>query len=129
MYLDTDILLALIKQEDWLKKYVVLSDLKNPKTSALNIIEARIVLNREYSREHAINVLSKVYKLKIKIIEIDEKIIKKSQELIERYANLNMFDAIHAATSIINNEVIIGTDNVFDKIIEVKKIDPRTFNR
>lgn len=125
MYLDTDVILALIKKEDWLKKYVDIDKIKPAKTSTLTITEARIVLLREYSRERALEVLPKIKKLGIKIISIDEKILDKSQELIEKYPNLNMFDAIHAACAIINKEILISTDTVFHLIEEVHNKDPR----
>ena len=60
MYLDTDIILAIVKPSDWLKDVVerkikVLSDMK---TSVFTLVEAEIVLNREASRE--VSVLDKV---------------------------------------------------------------------
>ncbi len=128
MYLDTDIILALIKDEDWLKKYVNIKKISSPKTSALNVIEARLVLLREYSRKEAINALKKINGHKIKIVEINENIINKSQELIEKYSELNMFDAVHVASVLINNEELLSTDSIFDKIKEVNKIDPRNMS-
>ncbi len=125
MYLDTDILLALIKKEDWLKEYIDIKKLKNPVTSVLNIIEARIVLYREYSRQEAVYALGKIKELRIKIISIDSKTVEKSQDLIERYPRLNMFDAVHAACVIINKEEFISTDTIFDDIDKIIKIDPR----
>lgn len=127
MYLDTDIILAIIKKEDWLKKYVSFKKIKSPKTSVLNVLEARLVLVREYSRKDAIDAFKKIKEKRIQILEIDEKIIKKSQELMEKYSSLNMFDAVHAASAIINNEVLLSTDSVFDLIQEVNKADPRRF--
>jgi predicted nucleic acid-binding protein len=125
MYLDTDIVLALIKKEDWLKKYISIKQLENPKTSALTVIEARIVLLREHSRDDALGVLKKVKNLGIKIISVDDNIIKRSQELIEKYSNLNMFDSVHAACAIHHNEELVSTDSIFSKIGEVTNIDPR----
>lgn len=125
MYLDTDIILALIKEDDWLKKYVNISKLKSAKTSVITIIEARIVLEREYSRNEAIKVLSKLKKFNMQILPIDDKIIEKSQELLEKYPRLNIFDSIHVACAIINNEIIISTDTIFSSINELKSKDPR----
>jgi len=89
MHLDTDILLALIKKEDWLKPHIDLKKVNKPKTSVFAVIEAEIILLREYSRE-------------------------------------NVFDSVHAAYSALKEEEIISTDNVFDDIKEIEKIDPRT---
>lgn len=128
MYLDTDIILALIKKEDWLKKYINIKKIKSPKTSVLNVLETRLILLREYSRKDAIDALNKIRNNKIKILEVNERIIEKSQKLIEKYPSLNMFDAIHAASAIINSEKLLSTDSVFDVIEEVNKIDPRRLN-
>ena len=126
MYLDTDIALALAKEEDWLKEHVVKLNLEHAKTSVLTIIEARLVLNREYSREKALQVLDKIKKLKIGLISLDEEIIAKSQELIEKYNKIGIFDSIHAATAIVNSEELISTDSIFGEIDEVNNKDPRS---
>jgi predicted nucleic acid-binding protein len=125
MYLDTDIILALIKKDDWLKKYINFLKIDSPKTSSISIIEARLVLLRESSRIDAISVYSKIKKLNIEIIPIDEKTIQKSQELLEKYSSLGIFDSIHAASSIVNNEFLLSSDNIFNEIREIKHINPR----
>jgi len=125
MYLDTDILLALVKKEDWLKRHVNISKIASPKTSSLNVIEARMVIQREYSKDKALKVSKEINKLKIEIISINKKIIDKSQDLLEKYDGLNNFDAVHAATAIIKNEMLISTDTIYNKIEEVNNIDPR----
>ena len=51
MYLDTDIILALIKKDDWLRPYVDMKKIKNPTTSVLTVIECKLVISREYGRE------------------------------------------------------------------------------
>lgn len=125
MYLDTDIILALIKKEDWLKKYVSGLDLKEAKTSTFTIIEARIVLEREYSREEANSALKKIKDFKIEIVSVDEKTLLKSQELIEKYHTLGIFDSIHVASAIVNKEKLVSTDNIFSEISEIIQINPR----
>jgi len=59
VYLDTDIILAIVKPSDWLKD-VVERKISDPKTSVFTLVEAEIVLNREASRELAVSVLDKV---------------------------------------------------------------------
>ncbi len=125
MYLDTDIILGLIKDEDWLKQYVAPARFKLAKTSTITIIEARLVLGREYSRKEAIDALGKIKKLKIKIMPLDITVIEKSQELLAAYPTLGIFDSIHAATAMNLNEQIISTDTIFTRIDGLRKIDPR----
>lgn len=125
MYLDTDIILALIKNEDWLKNHVSKLNLKNAVTSSFTIIEARIVLVREYSRKEANEALNKIKNLNVEILSVDKNVIEKSQELIEKYSNLGMFDAIHLACAIAHNKTILSTDNVFKEIKEINYKDPR----
>lgn len=72
--LDIDIILALVKEEDRLKEYINIYNFINPKTFSLTIIEARIVLQREYSRKMAIKLLKEINKLKIKIIPVGKKL-------------------------------------------------------
>lgn len=125
MYLDTDIILALAKKEDWLKRYVDLASLQPALTSVITIIEARLVLEREYSRKEALAVLSTISKKNITILPVDEKIIQKSQELLEQYHQLNHFDSLHAAFALVHNETLVSTDHIFKEIAGLKTKNPR----
>lgn len=125
MYLDTDIILGLLKKSDWLKPHINIKKIKNPKTSALVLIEAELVLAREYSRKQSLSVYEKVKDLDIQILPVGENIIKKSTKLMEEYPKLNIFDSVHAAFSVIKKETILSTDNVFENIENVKTMDPR----
>lgn len=128
MYLDTDVILALVKEDDWLKKYIDVKKLKSMKTSVLNIIEAQLILEREYSREEAVNVLFKIKKFDIEIFSVDKRILDKSLELRQKYSKLNIFDSVHAASAITNKEVLVSTDTVFPDIEGLESIDPRHLN-
>ena len=125
MYLDTDIILALIKDEDWLKEHVDLKQMQPAKTSVFTVIEAELVLLREYSRNDAIAVLDKLKTLKIEILPVTEPIIKQSQKLLSQYSELNIFDSIHVACAVVNDELIVSTDTVFQNILGLKRKDPR----
>src|SRR3989344_4187101 len=129
MYLDSDIILALIKETDWLKEYIVFEKLKPARTSVFVIIECQLILERDYSRKDALAFLSKVNELGIEIIPVDKKLVDNSQELREKYSNLNIFDSIHGACAIIHNEVLISTDKLFSKIKELNSKDPRYFKK
>ena len=123
MYLDTDIVLALIKDKDWLKKYIKINKIKNPKTSVLTLIEAELVLAREFGRKDVFRI-NQIKNYKIKILSLDEKIFNLSNKLLKQY-NINIFDSLHAAFCLINKEKILSTDHIFDVIENLERIDPR----
>ena len=77
VYLDTDCILALVKESDWLKKPVQrrLKSEKKLSTSVLSIVECRLVLLRESIPKEAFSVEKEIKKWKIKLIPLDEKIL------------------------------------------------------
>lgn len=125
MYLDTDIVLALVKEKDWLKEFVDASKIKDPKTSTFTIIEAEIILAREYERKDIFSMSEKLKKLKIKILSFDEKILTKSIDLLKEHPKLNIFDSVHAAFACVLKEKLMSTDLIFDTIDGIEKVDPR----
>lgn len=129
MYLDTDIILALTKREDWLKEHVQLSQLQPARTSVFTVIEAQLVMEREYSRQDALQILPMIQKMNIQLWPFDERILRKSQELRQEYPRLNIFDAVHVAFALIHDETLIGTDSVFSTIANLKRKDPRERGR
>ena len=125
MYLDTDIILALVKKEDWLKPFVELKKVSEPKTSTLAVLEATLVVEREYGRKDSSKIFDSIKKLDIDIIDLTEVVMGKSSKLLEKYPDINIFDSVHAAFSSILHEKILSTDNIFDKLEEIKRLDPR----
>lgn len=127
MYLDTDSVLALVKESDWLKTDVEMR-IKGEKTlctSVMTVVECRLVLIREEGRDVSHSVEKVLKKTKIQLLPLNEKILEKSRELSIKYDFLGVFDALHAATSIVENETMLSTDHVFALIDEVKVTDPR----
>ncbi len=125
MYLDTDVILALVKQEDWLQEHIDLSKLQPAATSVITILEARLVLEREYGRKQALDVLSSVQKHQITLLPFTELILKKSQQLLQKYPRLNNFDSLHAAFALVHNKTLVSTDTLFPTIVEITVKDPR----
>ena len=126
-YLDTDIILALTKKEDWLKAHVSLDKCAPACTSAVTILEARIVMEREYGRTEALKVSDTVKALNLTILPLTEAVLQKSQELLQNYPSLNHFDSMHVAFALLHNLTIIGTDTIFAKITGLRSKDPRAF--
>lgn len=126
MYLDTDIILAVIKREDWLKRYVDVKLIPDPKTSVLTVVEAELVLMRELGRQEALSCLDDIKENGILLLPMSQKIVEISCNLLKRYPRLNIFDSIHAAFALTLKEEILSTDSIFDRIPEIKKRDPRS---
>lgn len=123
MYLDTDIILALIKDKDWLKKYIKIQDINNPRTSILTLIEAELVLAREFGKKEILKI-NKIKDFKIKLLNLDKNVFDLSNKLLRQY-NITIFDSLHAAFCLINKEKLLSTDHIFDLIEGLERIDPR----
>ena len=127
MYLDTDCILALAKDSDWLKD-TIKKRIKGETdlcTSVLTIIECRLVLLRESTKGNALNIEEVCKDWKISLLGLDEQIITESNQLMRKYDFLGTFDALHVATAIIHDEKILSTDHVFPLIDEIQVEDPR----
>jgi predicted nucleic acid-binding protein len=128
VYLDTDCILALVKDSDWLKAPVEkrLRGEKRLFTSVLTIVECRLVLLREATTEEVFRVEEIIKKWKIKLIPLDESVMKRSKKLMRQNEFLGTFDSIHIATALIHKEQILSTDHVFSLIPELDVEDPRS---
>ncbi len=94
-------------------------------TSSLTVIECRLVLLREGTKDEALGVEKVLKKNKVGLLPLDDKVISRSNSLMKKYDFLGTFDALHIATAIVNKEQILSTDHVFPMIKEVKSVDPR----
>lgn len=84
MYLDTDMLLALIKKDDWLKPFVNWKNISDPVISAASLTEFGLVVNGEYGKEKIESFLKQVREFKIKVVPATENDIYKSAELMKK---------------------------------------------
>jgi len=124
MYLDTDIVLALTKKDDWLKPFIDVKKLSKPVISSAVLIEVELVVNREYGREKIKEFFKKIKELKIRSEAVSPAVVHKSAELMQKH-DMNTFDAIHAAYCVLHKEKIVSSDTIFDSIREIERIDPR----
>lgn len=127
MYVEADVLYSYIKSSDWLKKESerVIQIYKSLKTSVITITEIELVSKREFGEEFSNSVLNRLINIKkLQFIPLNLGILKKAIEYRKNFG-LNIFDSIHAASTFKIKEVIISTDNKYDLIGEIKRIDPR----
>ncbi len=126
MYIEADMLYAYLKTSDWLKKHAetILKKFKVV-TSIITIIEIEFVAKRDFGNEFANSILEKPEKIEnLEFTNLQAEILKNAVEFRKKF-NLNIFDAIHAATANYLKKDIISTDRIFDIIPEIKRIDPR----
>mgnify|MGYP001559794498 FL=1 len=113
MFADTDFILALVKDSDWLKdKAAKLLKVYEGKigTSMSVMIEVALICKR--LKINAIGIFSNVFEL----VNVDEEtyaICMRAALYIEKY-ELNVFDAFHAAYC--GNDKIISSDSVYEKV-------------
>jgi PIN domain nuclease of toxin-antitoxin system len=127
VYLDTDCILALVKDSDWLKKPVQkrIKKEKHLCTSVLSVVESRLVLMREDDIESVFKIENKLKAHKVKLLPLDEDIISESNNLMKDFDFLATFDAIHIATAKLHEEKILSTDHILKLVPGLTVEDPR----
>lgn len=121
MFADTDFILALVKDTDWLKENAIkiLNDNKSKiKTSISVMIEVALICKK--FKLNTMNTFAHVFE----IINVDEEtysVCMRASLYIEKY-NLNVFDAFHAAFC--GENKIISSDDVYESVgIERVKLE------
>lgn len=113
MFADTDFLLAIIKDSDWLK-VSALTILKKHKgiikTSVSVMIEVAHLCKR--LRMNTVDIFAHIFEL----INVDDKtyaICMQAAVYIDKY-NATVFDAFHAAYC--SDDIIISSDRIYDEL-------------
>ena len=113
MFADTDFILALIKESDWLKKNALKILKQNRgkiKTSVSVMMELAHICRR--LKINTIKTFANIFEL----VDVDESaysVCMQAAVYVEKY-NFAVFDAFHAAFC--GNDIIISSDSVYDKI-------------
>ena len=113
MFADTDFILALVKDSDWLKDKVakLLKGYEGKISTSISVmIEVALICKR--LKISAIEVFSNVFEL-VNINEETYAICMRAALYIEKY-ELNVFDAFHAAYC--GNDKIISSDSAYEKV-------------
>lgn len=134
--IETDMLYAFIKKEDWLKTTAKALISRITKGEFGTIYSSREALHEIYyvSIEEGVSVdelISRVAALtaikNLAFLETTFEIDLLALALIKQYGLTSIFDAYHAATALnqVEDHTIITTDPVYDKIPGIKRTDPR----
>jgi len=132
--LDSDIFIAIIKEEDRLKQHslkilkaVEKRKLKNVYASVASVQEIIFwLLNRNF-RDKILLTVSRIFELKnLEWIPLTKEIFLTASALIEEY-NLGSFDAYLAATALLKDRIIVSSDHIYDRIKGMKRISPEEF--
>ncbi|MCS7097823.1 MAG: PIN domain-containing protein [Candidatus Methanomethyliaceae archaeon] len=133
---ETDILYAYIKKDDWLKPIANKIMTKIVRGDLGKIYASRESLHEIYyvSRAEGISIDEIIYRLSA-LITIDNLIFLETTyeidllalALMKQYNISSIFDAYYAATVLnkVSDRTIISTDNIFDNVPGIKRIDPR----
>lgn len=125
MYLDTDVILALLKVDDWLTSDVSRDSIKDPITSTATAIEIQYAMQDEWARERLSKVHREIQGEQILFSPLADKDINAAGTLRSRYDRVGVFDSIHLGSAWVMERPIVSTDTLYPDIDEVDHIDPR----
>ncbi len=127
MYLDADILFALIKPSDRHQAFAeeVLTKKERLYTSFTTLLELEIVVKREISDDLSMNIMEALQRKvpELEIVSNDTKTFTDSLTLRKKYG-VGIFDAIHAATALHHDKRIASTDHIYNRIKGLHWIKP-----
>jgi predicted nucleic acid-binding protein len=125
VYLDTDVVLAVLKADDWLSSSVDIEAIDDPKTSVSTCIEVQYAMEDEWDRERLTTVTESLRDTEIGLVPLEAEHIVAGGRLQRRYDRLNLFDAVHLGTADVLGETLVSTDTLYPSIEEIETVDPR----
>lgn len=125
MYLDTDVILAALKVDDWLKSDVDIDAIEEPVTCTATVIELQDVMQDEWRRERVTSVAGEVAGAGVELIPLTVPGIVTAGDLRQRYESLGVFDSVHLGAAITHGESIVSTDTLYPETEEIEHADPR----
>jgi len=136
LMIETDVLYAFVKREDWLRSTACNIILKIAEGEFGTVFASREALHEIYyvSKEEGVSIdeyISRAAALtaieNLNFLETTYEIDLLALTLIKQYRMESIFDAYYAATALnqVPDHTLISTDTVFDKIPGIKRIDPR----
>ncbi|MGB9728720.1 MAG: type II toxin-antitoxin system VapC family toxin [Thermoprotei archaeon] len=134
--IETDLLYAFVKKKDWLKNTAEKIMMKIVDGEFGIVYTSRECLHELYyiSREEGISLDEYIARAaaltaikNLKFLDTTYEIDLLALTLMKQYNLKSIFDAYYAATALnqVEDHTIISTDNVYDTIPGLKRIDPR----
>ncbi|MEM2608146.1 MAG: PIN domain-containing protein [Thermoproteota archaeon] len=134
--IETDIIYAYVKTEDWLKNTAEKLIRRISKGEFGTVYASREVFHEMYyvSQQEGVSIdeyISRVAALtaieNIVFLETTSEIDLLALALMKQYRFKSIFDAYYAATALnqVPDHSIVSTDTVFDNVAGIKRIDPR----
>jgi len=135
--IEADILYAHVKRNDWLKAAADKLLRRIARGDLGIVLTSREVLHELYyvSMEEGVTLESYISRLaaltalpNLKYIDTTSEIDILAATLMKQFKLSSIFDAYYAATALnaVPDHTIASTDEVFDKVTGVKRVDPRT---
>lgn len=136
MLIESDLFIAHMKKEDWLKetatkifRAVEEGRLTGVQASSEVFHEIYYVFSDYASLNTILRNEARMATLEnIKYIDATREIYISALELMNTYGMTSIFDGIYAATTLtekVPDRTIVSTDNVYEKIRGIKRLDPR----
>ena len=135
MLVETDVILAHVKESDWLKPYAE-QILSLAEKGVLKLYVSRELVHELYyvAKKYGISLDTLLQKITA-LTRIDNiiwvpttiDIDLTALALMVEYNIYSIFDAYYAATTLLYDpdKTIISTDNVYDRIPGIRRVDPR----
>lgn len=136
MLLESDVFIAYMKKEDWLKKtaMAIIDAIESGRLSPIQvsteIFHEIYYVFSDYAPLHVIMANeAKIAAIKnVNYINPDYTTYLAALNIMDTYGITSIFDAIYAATALsvsVPDHTIISTDEVYDVIKGIKRVDPR----
>jgi len=131
--IELDMLIALVNRRDKLHhiakrlfEKISNESIKNVAIPASALIEYELILRSKGYSEDAIRDDIQAFMIinNIREIPLTFKVIINASMLREKY-HLTYFDSLHAASALIHDRTVISVDRCYEKIPNIKLIDPR----
>ncbi|CCQ33227.1 PIN domain protein [Halorhabdus tiamatea SARL4B] len=125
MYLDLDVILAELKDDDWLSSAVDLTSIDAPKTSVATGIELQYVMEDDWDRSRVVWAHEEIADRNIELVPLTAEALDAAGQLRSQYESVNVFDGVHLGSARVLEEPIVSTDTLFPEIDSVEHVDPR----